>query len=342
MKKLLIIFITFLSYNVFTFSQEAIQGTIIHNDIERSYILYVPDSYTGEENVPLVINLHGYTSNAGEQMIYSNFFALADTENFLLVHPMGTVNEFGEPFWNSFGAEGVDDIGFISSLIDYLDSEYNINMEKVYSTGMSNGGFMSYTLACELSEKIAAIASVTGSMFNNQTLLCNCNHPMPVMQIHGTLDFVVPYEGNIEIESIDNVISYWVSFNQCDEAPIYNDVPDINLIDLCQAEHYVYENGINGSTVELYKVIGGGHTWPGAGIPIAGSNTNQDFNASEKIWDFFSKYDLNGLINTSDLMDVNLEKKVIQIIDVLGRKSNEEGFFIKIYNDGSSLKEYKL
>ena len=66
------------------------------------------------------------------------------------------------------------------------------------------------------------------------------------------------------------------------------------------------------------------------------------FNASEKIWDFFSKYDLNGLINTSDLMDVNLEKKVIQIIDVLGRKSNEEGFFIRIYNDGSSLKEYKL
>ena len=65
----------------------------------------------------------------------------------------------------------------------------------------------------------------------------------------------VPYEGNIEIESIDNVISYWVSFNQCDDAPIYNDVPDINLIDLCQAEHYVYENGINGSTVEFIKSL---------------------------------------------------------------------------------------
>ena len=342
MKKIILILIAFFAHVLPSTSQEAIQGTIIHNDIERSYILYIPQSYNNQEDVPLVINLHGYTSNAGEQMIYSNFFALADTENFLIVHPMGTVNEFGEPFWNSFGAEGVDDIGFLSSLIDYLGSEYNINMDKVYSTGMSNGGFMSYTLACELSDKIAAIASVTGSMFNNQNLLCNCNHPMPVMQIHGTLDFVVPYNGNIEIESVDNVISYWVSFNQCDETPIYNDVPDINLIDLCQAEHYVYENGINGSTVELYKVIGGGHTWPGAGIPIAGSNTNQDFNATEKIWDFFSKYDLNGLINTTNLIESNSEKKIIQTIDILGRKSSKNGFLIEIYNDGSSNKKYNI
>ena len=248
MKKIILILTTFFAYVLPSISQEAIQGTIMHNDIERSYILYIPQSYNDQEAVPLVINLHGYTSNAGEQMIYSNFFALADTENFLLVHPMGTVNEFGEPFWNSFGLNGVDDIGFISSLIDYLDSEYTINLDKVYSMGMSNGGFMSYTLACELSDKIAAIASVTGSMFNSQNLLCNCNHPMPVMQIHGTLDFVVPYEGNTEIESIDEVISYWTSFNQCDVVPIFNNVADINTIDLCQAEHYVYENGTNGSS----------------------------------------------------------------------------------------------
>ena len=342
MKNLILILITFFIYNSTLFSQEAIQGTIMHDEIERSYILYIPDSYNGEEAVPLVINLHGYTSNAGEQMIYSNFFTLADSENFLLIHPMGTVNEFGEPFWNSFGAEGVNDIGFIESLIDFLTTEYNIDSNRVYSMGMSNGGFMSYTLACELSEKIAAIASVTGSMYLNQDLNCNCSHPMPVMQIHGTFDFVVPYEGDSNIESIDNVISYWSSFNQCEEIPLFNEVPDVNLIDLCQAEHYVYENGTNGTSVELYKVIGGGHTWPGAAIPIAGSNTNQDFNASENIWNFFSKYDLNGLINTTSLIESNSEQKIIQTIDILGKESTKNGFFIEIYNDGSTKKKYKF
>ncbi len=335
-----LIFFFFIS--LFCFSQEAIQGNIIHDNLEREYILYIPDSYTGNEAVPLVLNLHGYTSNAGEQMIYSNLVEIADTANFLLVHPMGTTNELNEPFWNSWGIEGVDDIGFLSSLIDYLGVEYNIDLNRVYSTGMSNGGYMSYTLACELSEKIAAIASVTGSMYINQPLFCNPEHPIPVMQIHGTMDITVPYIGSLNSESIDNIISYWVSFNECSQNANFSTLPDINTNDLCYAEHYVYSNGNNGSSVELYKVINGGHTWPGAYIPLAGINTNQDFSASEKIWQFFSKYDINGLIESVNLKENNTEKIIINSYNILGQNNSKKGFYIEIYNDGTIIKKYKL
>ncbi len=325
-----------------SFSQEAIQGTISHDNLEREYILYIPNSYNGEEAVPLVLNLHGYTSNAGEQMIYSNLVEVADTANFLLVHPMGTTNEMNEPFWNSWGIEGVDDIGFLSSLIDYLGNEYNIDLNRVYSTGMSNGGYMSYTLACQLSDKIAAIASVTGSMYLNQEFFCNPEHPIPVMQIHGTMDVTVPYIGSINSESIDDVISYWVSFNDCSENASFSTLPDINTTDLCYVEHYIYSDGNNGSSVELYKVINGGHTWPGAYITLAGINTNQDFSASEKIWQFFSKYDINGLIETIDIKEETKEKKIIGSYNILGKNNPKKGFYIELYNDGTTIKKYKL
>ena len=116
----------------------------------------------------------------------------------------------------------VDDIGFLNSLIDFLGNEYNIDLDRVYSTGFSNGGYMSYTLACELSDKIAAIASVTGSMYINQPILCNPERPIPVMQIHGTMDLTVPYIGSNTSESINDVISFWVNFNECSNDPSFS------------------------------------------------------------------------------------------------------------------------
>ena len=333
----------FLFFSIF--SQEAVQGTLLHDNLEREYILYIPNSYDGQEPYPLVLNLHGYTSNGGEQMIYSNLFEVADTANFLIVHPTGTLNTINEEFWNSGEIFEVDDIGFLSELIDYLVLNYNIDSNRVYSTGFSNGGFMSYTLACELSDKIAAIASVTGSMITNQQNLCNPSRPIPVMQIHGTLDLTVPYFGNADIEPIEEVISHWVSFNNCDSNPIYSLVPDIITTDLCYAEHYKYLNGDNGSSVEFYKVINGGHTWPGAYVPFFGNNTNQDFKASEKIWEFFSKYDINGLIdqsNNTEVQEINKKNILINTYNLLGKKNPRHGFCFEIYDDGSVVKKYKL
>ncbi len=299
MKNYFVALFLFLTHVIY--SQQTIFDTIVHDGLQRSFILYVPDIYSPALPAPLVINFHGYTSNAWEQMYYGDFRPVADTAGFLVVHPMGTLDDSGNTYWNSNWGGQVDDIGFTEALIDSLAADYNINLQRVYSAGMSNGGFMSYTLACALSNRIAAIASVTGTMNAGQVLSCLPQRPLPVMEIHGTADYVVPYNGNAYMESIQNTLNFWINFNSCNAEPIVTQVPDINQSDGCTAENYLYPEGSEGVDVEHYKIINGGHTWPGSLFPSGGGFTNQDFDASEKIWAFFAKYDLNGQIGTNDL-----------------------------------------
>ena len=290
---------------VFTFpisAQQTINESIIHDGIQRNYIVYIPEIYDGSSAVPLVLNFHGYGSNATQQMFYGDFRDIADTEVFLLVHPEGTLSN-GNQFWN-VGFPGttsstIDDVGFTEALIDELANSYAIDLDRVYATGMSNGGFMSFLLACQLSEKIAAVASVTGSMTPGTFNDCNAQHPTPVLQIHGTNDSVVPYDGNsIWTLPIVDVVSYWVNYNNCDTTPTTTTFPDLDLSDGSTVEHSVYEDGDLGSTTEHMKVIGGGHTWPGSIINTPG--TNQDIDASMEIWSFFSRFDINGPLSVNE------------------------------------------
>ena len=290
---------------VFTFpisAQQTINESIIHDGIQRNYIVYIPEIYDGSSAVPLVLNFHGYGSNATQQMFYGDFRDIADTEGFLLVHPEGTLSN-GDQFWN-VGFPGttsstIDDVGFTEALIDELANSYAIDLDRVYATGMSNGGFMSFLLACQLSEKIAAVASVTGSMTPDTFNDCNAQHPTPVLQIHGTNDSVVPYDGNsIWTLPIVDVVSYWVNYNNCDTTPTTTTFPDLDLSDGSTVEHSVYEDGDLGSTTEHMKVIGGGHTWPGSIINTPG--TNQDIDASMEIWSFFSRFDINGPLSVNE------------------------------------------
>lgn len=277
-------------------AQQTINGSIIHDGIQRDYILYIPAIYDGNTDVPLVLNFHGYGSNANEQMNYGDFRDIADTEGFLLVHPEGTLLD-GEQHWNvgNFtNGSTADDVGFTEALIDELASLYAINLDRVYSTGMSNGGFMSFLLACQLSEKIAAVASVTGSMTPDTFNDCSAQHPTPVLQIHETNDSVVPYDGAIWTRSIEDVISYWVNYNNCDINPTTSVLPDIDPSDGSTVEYIVYQSGDNNVTTEHMKIIGGDHTWPGSAFNLPG--TNQDINASMEIWLFFSRFDINGTL----------------------------------------------
>jgi polyhydroxybutyrate depolymerase len=258
--------------------------------------------------VPLLFNLHGYGSNAFQQEAYGDFRPIADTANFILVHPDGTTDMTGTPFWNAFGSptETVDDIGFLSALIDTLADDYNIDLNRVYSTGMSNGGFMSYTLACQLSERIAAIASVTGTMVTPNLNACNCQHPMPVMQIHGTADPTVPYNGNPQgFVAVEDLVDYWADFNNCNPTATEIAVPDVNMTDACTADQFIYAGGTNGASVELFRVNGGAHTWPGANPFFTASLgvTNQDFSASVEIWRFFSQYTLDQLVSVQNELE---------------------------------------
>lgn len=296
MKKSTILIFLLFTLKFSCYSQQTINGTIIHDGILRSYILYVPAIYSGNVNVPLLFNFHGYTSNANEQMVYGNFRPIADTANFIIVHPQGTLDNSGNTHFNvGWGGSTVNDVGFTASLIDSIAASYAIDQTRIYSVGMSNGGFMSLLLACTLSQKIAAVGSVAGSMAPALINSCNPTHSMPVIQIHGTVDQTVPYNGSAGWSaSIPNVLNHWVTTNNCSSTPALVNMPNTNLNDGSTVEKYTYENGDNCTQVIHLKVINGQHTWPGSAIVLAG--TNLDIKASKEVWNFLRNYNLNGLI----------------------------------------------
>lgn len=275
-------------------AQSSPTGTIVSGGLTREYRLYVPAAYNGTTAVPLLFNLHGYGSNNLEQDFYGNFKPIADTANFIIVMPNGTFDNLGKRYWNNFIINsGVDDVAFMSNLLDTLRTVYKIDLDRVYSTGLSNGGFMSYELAVQLNNRIAAIASVAGDMIEPKLNTLDLARPVPVMQIHGNADAVVPYDGlpTSFFAPIETLVGKWVDVNHCNPTPTITDVPNTNTADGCTATHYVYGGGDQGSTVEFYKINGGGHTWPGAIFNIG--VTNQDMNASLEIWRFLRKYRLS-------------------------------------------------
>lgn len=313
-------------------AQQTINGSIQHDGLTRTYILYIPANYTGLENVPLLFNFHGYSSNASEQMGYGNFRPIADTAGFLIVHPQGTLDNSNVTHFNvGWGGSATDDVGFTEALIDSLSADYTIDQSRIYSTGMSNGGFMSFHLACNLSNRIAAIGSVTGSMVPFTITNCNASHPTPVLQIHGTSDGTVPYNGSSGwTASIPTVLTHWANYNNCDIPSTTTAVPNTNTSDGSTVEKIVYANGDNCTEVVHFKITGGGHTWAGSAFPLSG--TNYDINASKEVWNFVSKYNLNGLIGCPGL---SLNEKEDSNFEIYPNPSN--GMVELTGNFGSEL-----
>lgn len=259
----------------------------------RSYRLYIPANYTGIHPVPLILNLHGYTSNALQQQLYSNFMPIADTAGFLMVYPQGVKDPNGNPFWNAgiSSVTYINDTLFLNQLIDSLKLNYNIDLGRVFMTGLSNGGFMSHYMGCFCNKKIKAIASVAGTFFTFWPN-CNPNKVVPVLHIHGTSDPTVPYYGSSTMTGADTTVNRWVQMDGCNSLASYSAVPNINTSDGSTAEHYwYYKPGNTKTIVEFFKVNNGAHTWPGS--PYVIGTTNQDFNASAEIWRFFRQFSSN-------------------------------------------------
>lgn len=281
------------------------QHSIVHEGLVRTYNVYVPNSINGSQPSPVVLNFHGLGSDANQQQFYTLFNQVAQQEKFIVVYPNGVNNA-----WNSGAvAQGIaNDVGFVADLIDTLAMNYNVDLNRVYATGMSNGGFMSLRLACELENKIAAIASVTGLLATTVEPTCQPSRAVPTMVIHGTLDNTVNYNGLFNYYlGAQATVDHFVAHNNCQSTPIVTNIPNTNLMDLCTATRYYYGSGDNGSEVELYKIDGGGHSWPGAAIDFAGVATNRDIKASEVIWEFFNRHSLNGLVSSDELPEEILE-----------------------------------
>jgi polyhydroxybutyrate depolymerase len=286
-------------------AQQTLTGTIMHDGIERDYRIRVP---VVAEDASLVFNLHGFGSSAFEQELYSFMNTVADTAGFFVCYPDGLGTEQA---WNvgwDFGSQA-DDVGFISALIDTLAATYSIDTNRVYSCGMSNGGFMSYRLACELNDRIAAVASVTGSMVPSYLPDCNPGKPVPVLEIHGTADDVVAYEGTFPISApIPDVLDFWATNNGCATEPVEEAVPDTDMSDATTATRVSFPDCEDGQDVLHFRINGGGHTWPGSSIPIG--VTNQDIVASAEIWHFFSQFTLDDVVNTTEELQAGPQVRV--------------------------------
>ncbi len=248
-----------------------------------------------DEEYPLLFSLHGYTSLALWNLSYTGFQSIADKEKFIVIYPQGLIlNSTGETHWNVGGwtiGSKSKDVDFISDLIDWTKTKYKIDLSRIYSVGMSNGGFMSYHLACNLGDRIAAIGSVTGSMTPETLESCRPNHPTPVIQIHGKQDFTVPYSGNSIMLPIDEVVEYWRDYNNCEKFPVNNEILDNDEDDYGGLVSR-YENCLNDVSFELYLLDNMGHEWPS----YDRENGPSDIHSADILWDFLSKYDINGLI----------------------------------------------
>jgi len=291
--KSLIVFMFLLSSSLSLFAQE--QLTFEHNGITRNYILYIPDGI--EANAPLVFVMHGYTSNAAVIMSYSGMNAQADDHKFAVCYPQGTNDFLTIPHWNAnLNVSNTDDIGFLTELAGHLQTTYDLNPEHTFASGMSNGGFMSYTLACERPDVFKAIASVTGTMSGYDWNNCNPSEIVPVFQIHGFDDNVVPYDGNWNppggwggSDGVEAVRDFWIDKNQTHDRTIIELHPNL------MAEYY--RGGINNHEVWFYPIEDWAHEWP-----TAGNIDRSGIIAAEEIWRFFELVIYNQSVNTEDLV----------------------------------------
>lgn len=278
----------FVTSNAINYGSSAYETSF--QGLDRDYIVYIPENYTPEHPSPLLFVYHGFGGNNNLTMNYTGFNEIANQNNFIVVYPQGS-NFIGVPHWNVGGwtlGSTTDDIAFTEYLINTISNQYSINNDRVYATGMSNGGFMSFLLACQMSDTFAAVASVTGSMTTETYEQCTPLREVPVLQIHGTIDPIVPYAGVQAWNTpIDEVLTYWATNNECNLTPQIISLEDIDPDNNIRVDEITYDGGTNASVVKHYKVYGGGHDW----------FNNAEISASELVWEFFSNYDLNGLIN---------------------------------------------
>jgi polyhydroxybutyrate depolymerase len=275
--------------------------TIEFGDRSRSYVVHVPPKYDPKRPTPVVLVFHGGASSGRHMARFCRFNEKADQETFIAVYPNGTGRSDRVLTWNGGNCCGyavlhkIDDVGFVRALLDDLAKSANVDPKRVYATGMSNGGILCYRLASELSDRIAAIAPISGTM---GTPTCHPKRPVPVIHFHGSDDQYVPFKGGIGPKSIaladfrpvDDSIHAWVKADRCPEKPAVEDLP-AKIDDGTSVQRKTYGPGKNGSEVVLYVTHGGGHTWPGVepAIKFLGKST-KNISANDLIWDFFKKH----------------------------------------------------
>jgi polyhydroxybutyrate depolymerase len=251
----------------------------------REYRVHAPPGYDGTQAVPVVLVLHGYTETNDQIEEISQMTPETDARGVIVVYPQGRSTS-----WNAgsccgtSSSSGVDDVGFVGAMLDAIEEAYCVDEKRIYSSGFSNGGMLSHRLACEMSDRIAAIGPVSGTIAIDP---CTPSRPVPVMQFHGTSDFVVPYNGGglSNAASVADTESAWITRNGCGTTPMVT-------FDMGDATCETFSGCQNDATVTTCTLEGGGHQWPGGMSAGPGGTINMDIFASEALLDFFAEHPL--------------------------------------------------
>lgn len=276
-------------------ADETIRHDFELQEVERSYLVHLPANYDPQKNYPLILALHGIFSTAEDIAQYSNFNQTADEKEFIVCYPQGYKQSW------SIGIKvgpapraGIDDIQFFNQLLDSLFNDYSVDTSKVFFTGISNGGFMISSLANQCSHRFSGMALVSSNMLAPIEDYVNDTKPMKVLLIGGTDDPVLAYEGQkfrvkYAFSGFPRALSYWEHRNG------YSALPDSSVIDNVPDDkttviHYYDASPPNANKLELYKIVGGGHPWPGRKRNFRSlflGKVSHEIKAAEVIADFF-------------------------------------------------------
>ena len=331
-KLIILVFVLFYSYN----KAQAQYIEFEHDGIDRQYIYYEPVDLN--EQMPLVIVMHGFGGDANDIRNYSEMNQFANQYGFAVCYPRGTTDSEGYRFWNVGYAfhqnETVDDVGFLTELAGYLQLTHGLNPDYTFATGMSNGGDMCYMLACQAYDTFKAVAPVAGMILQDILDECDNSPPIPLFEIHGSQDSVTPISGDPNnndgwgaYPSIPFTIDYFSEKNEC-TLMVTETLPNTDTSDGSYVLSEKHLNGINNNEVWFYKVVGGGHDWPGAW-------GNMDINAGEEAWLFFQ----NHIDNTLSLPNFKDLENTIRVFpnptsNVINIETNNrlELFEVILYN----------
>jgi polyhydroxybutyrate depolymerase len=287
------------------FARASEQLTLSVGGLTRTYVLHLPAGLDTQTPAPLVLVLHGGGGHGSQMEIFTHFSTLADREHFIVAYPDGVDHGWNDgrddPFSGSL-QKNVDDLAFLDALMAEIGKRHPLDAKRIYVTGISNGGFMSYTLAARRAGIFAAVAPVCSGIADSVAADFAPAAPVSLLVLQGTADPLVPYAGG-EVRGVrggrghfiptDDAIKLWLKANACAPDPICAELPDRDPSDGCRVETFTWANPKNNITVCLYRIDGGGHTWPGGAQYLPQrmiGRVCRDFDATETIWAFFKAH----------------------------------------------------
>ncbi len=292
-------------------AQLNLDTTLIHDGKLRRYVVHLPPAYTPSVELPVVVFLHGGSGDRMSAQSFTRFNQVANAVGFIAVYPegFGGTSVGGFSWADGRGTEadamGVNDVGFVDALIDSLSQAFSITTERVYLCGFSNGGFMTQRVACQNNTRFAAMATLGATQDSSLNRSCTPGRPIPMLILHGSVDPFVPEGGGymsvggipLGVIGAQALADFWAANNGCTSTVGPTALPDTNLSDNSSVVVSLASNCVNGSQVAYYRILGGGHTWPGVELlqyEVIAGETNEDIQAAVELWNFFSNYTRSG------------------------------------------------